>query len=116
MIHTTRRVTSSSLAAIRNAQGRQIARTVYGARNGSGGNNVTVAQLGGGRLQQARGFSQTIPSRSALGFAVQPKETEDMVGGEGEGEDPMGRPEHAVISTFDLFSIGGPYSYQLPCL
>jgi len=107
MIHATCRVTSSSLIIIRNAHGRQVARKAFGARTGTRG-NITVARLGGGRLQQFRGFSQTTPSRSTLNLAFQPKEG-DIVKGEGKNEDPLGRPEHAVISTFDLFSIGGPY-------
>jgi len=107
MIRATCRVTSSSLI-LRNAQGRQVARRAFGARKGNGG-NFTVAQLGGGRLQQSRGFSQTTPSRSTLNLAFQPKEEGGIVKGEGKNEDPLGRPEHAVISTFDLFSIGGPY-------
>jgi hypothetical protein len=114
MIPTARRAASSSLPVVRNAQGRHVARNVRGARTGAGGNNVTVARLGGGRLQQIRGLSSTTPTRSALDLALKPKE--DIVKGEGKDEEPLGRPEHAVISTFDLFSIGGPYSYPLYCL
>ena len=110
MIPTTaRRATSNSLAIVRNAQGRQIARKPCGV----GGN---IAQLGGG-FQLTRGFSHTRPSRSALNSALQPKEKKekaDVVKGESKKGDPLGRPEHAVISTFDLFSIGGPYSYPPP--
>ena len=112
MIPATRRVTSGSLTVVRNAQGRQIARNL-GARTGT---NVSAVWLGGGGLQQTRGFSQTSPSRSALNFALNPNEKGDIVKGEDKNEDPLGRPEHAVISTFDLFSIGGPYSYLSPCL
>jgi len=108
MIPAARRVTSSSLTVVRNGQGRQVSRNACGARTGSGVNNVTVAQLGG-RHPQTRGFSQTAPSRSALDFALKPKEG-DILKAEAKNEDPLGRPEHAVISTFDLFSIGGPYS------
>jgi len=107
---TTRRMTSSSLIAIRNTHGLQVARNACQVR--AGGINVTVAQLGGGRLQQTRGFSDSTPSRSALNFVLQPTEKGDVVKGEGKSEDPLGRPEHAVISTFDLFSIGGPYPQQ----
>jgi len=103
---TTCRVASRSLTA----QGRQVARRTYGV----GVNNVTVAQLGGREFQQTRSLSQTRPSRSALNFALQSKEKGDVVKGESKNEDPLGRPEHAVISTFDLFSIGGPYSYPPP--
>ena len=103
----TRRMTSNSLAVVCGAQGRRIIRN---------GNNFTVAQLGGGGLQQTRGFSRTTPSRSALNSAIQPKEKGGILKGEGKSEDPLGRPEHAVISTFDLFSIGGLCSYQSPCL
>lgn len=114
---TTRRVTSSSHIAVRNAGGRQVARhTTWGTRNGVGGNQVTVAQFGEGRHQQTRGFFQTCPSRSALNSAIQPKEKGDIVRGESQSEGSLGRPEHAVISTFDLFSIGGPWSYSPPYL
>ena len=106
---TTRRVASSSLTA----QGRQVARRTCGV-----GVNVTVAQLGGRRFQQTRSLAQTHPSRSALNFALQSKEKKEKgdIKGENKNEDLLGRPEHAVISTFDLFSIGGPYSYPLPYL
>jgi len=109
----TRRVTSSSLAIVRNAQGRQVARKTCG----TSGDNATVAQLDRRKFQQTRDFSQTHPSRSALNSALQPKEKKekgDTVRGESKNEDPLGRPEHAVISTFDLFSIGGPCSYPPP--
>jgi len=103
----TRRVVSTSLTA----QGRQVARKTCGV----GVNNVTVAQLGGRKFQQTRSLSQTHPSRSALNYALQSeKKEEGDVKGESKNEDPLGRPEHAVISTFDLFSIGGPYSYSPP--
>ena len=105
---TARRVTSSSLVAIRNAGGRQVARqATWGKRT----NNITVAQFSEGIHQQTRGFFQTSPSRSALNSALQPKEKDDTVRGESKSEDSLGRPEHAVISTFDLFSIGGSDSY-----
>ena len=115
MFPTARRAASSSLPVVRNAQGRHVARNVRGARTGAGGNNVTIARLGGGSLQQIRGLSSTTPTRSALDLALKPKE-EDIVNGGGKDEEPLGRPEHAVISTFDLFSIGGPYSYPSYCL
>ena len=114
---TTRRVTSSSLIVVRNAGGRQVARhATWGTRNGVGGNKVTVTQFGEGKHQQTRGFFQTHPSRSALNLATQPKEKGDTATGESQSEDSLGRPEHAVISTFDLFSIGGPCSHSPPYL
>ena len=111
MIPVTRRATSSSLTAVRNTRGHQVPRNVtrWGELTGAGGNNVIVAQLGGGRLQHARGFSQSNPSRSVLTFALGGDEKEDVAKGEGQDDDPLSRPEHAVISTFDLFSIGGPH-------
>ena len=109
MIPVTRRATSCSLTVVRNAQGRQVTRV----RTGTSGNSIAVAQVGRGRLQQARVFSQTHPRRSALNLALEPNENGDVAKGEGEDE---ARPEHAVISTFDLFSIGGPYSCFQPCL
>ena len=114
MIPATRRATSGSLTVVNNARGPQVLRNVTrcGKRTGAGGNNVIVAQLGGGRLQQARAISQTSPSRSVLTFALRRDGKEDVVKGETQDEDPLGRPEHAVISTFDLFSIGGPYFYS----
>jgi len=114
MIPVTRRATSGSLTVVRNAQGHQVSRngiTRLGWRTGAGG-NVTIAQLGGGILQQARGISRTSPSRSVLTSTLRRDEKEDVVKDEGQDEDPLGRPEHAVISTFDLFSIGGPYPYS----
>ena len=53
-----------------------------------------------------------------MNFALQSKEKKEKgdIKGENKNEDLLGRPEHAVISTFDLFSIGGPYSYPLPYL
>lgn len=115
MLLATRRATSSSLTFVRNARGHQVHCNVTRCerRTGAGGNNVIVAQLSGGRLQQARGFSQSSPSRSVLTSTLKRDEKEDVVKREGQDEDPLGRPEHAVISTFDLFSIGGPYSYLL---
>ena len=107
MISVARRATSRSLTVLRNSQG-------HHARTGAGGSNVTVAQLGGGILQQTRGFSRTGPSRSALNVALKPNEKGDSAKQEGKNEDPLGRPEHAVISTFDLFSIGGLYSCSSP--
>jgi len=113
MIPVTRRATSGSLTFVLNARGHQVSRHVTRwERTGAGGNNVIVARLGGGRFQQARGFSQTSPSRSVLTSALGRDGKEDIVREEGQDEDPLGRPEHAVISTFDLFSIGGPYSYS----
>lgn len=105
---TTRRVTSSSLAIISSVHGRQVARNACRARPEAGDNDATVAQLGEGRFQQTRGFSHSTPSRSALNFVLRPTEKGGIVKDEGKSEDPLGRPEHAVISTFDLFSIGGP--------
>ena len=113
---TARRMTSSSLIAVRNAGGRQVARhATWGKRTGVDGNNVTVAQFSQGNHQQTRGFFQTFPSRSALNSAIRPKEKDDTVRDESKSEDSLGRPEHAVISTFDLFSIGGPCSCSPPC-
>jgi len=114
MIPATRRAASSSLTVVRNARGRQVPRNVTwcGERTGAGGSNVIVS---GGRLQQTRGFSQTTPSRSAL-TALKREENKDIVKGEGQDEDPLRRPEHAVISTFDLFSVGGPLSRSSSCL
>ena len=110
ILAATRRVTSGSLAVVRNPRGRQVASKTCG----TGGDNATVAQLGGRKFQQTRGFSQTRPSRSALNSALQPKEKGNTVRDEGKNEDPLSRPEHAVISTFDLFSIGGPCSHPPP--
>ena len=112
---TTRRVTSSSLSVIvRDTQGRQVARKARVAGTGLGGNSVTVVQLGGRKFQQTRDFSQTRPSRSVLNSAHQPNEKRNIVKAEGRSEGPLSRPEHAVISTFDLFSIGGPYFHPPP--
>jgi hypothetical protein len=107
---TARRAASSSLLSCATPRVATSHVMSVGRETGAGGNNVTVARLGGGRLQQIRGLSSTtLPTRSALDLALKPKE--DIVKGEGKDEEPLGRPEHAVISTFDLFSIGGPYSY-----
>ena len=107
MIPVTRRAT---LTAVRSLPGRQLACNTFGTRTGDCGKNVIVAQYGRRGLQHTRGFSQTTPSWSSLNFVLQPKEKRDIVEREGENEDSPGRPEHAVISTFDLFSIGGPHS------
>ena len=109
MIPVARRAASSSLTIVRNNRS-QVPRnaTKCGGRTGAGG-NVIVSQLGR-RLQQTRTFTQTSPSRSALASALGRGGDEDIVKGEDQNEDsePLDRPEHAVISTFDLFSIGGP--------
>lgn len=104
MIPIPRRVASGSLAVVRNAQVRQVTRNALWVRTGGDSKNVTTVQHGGRGPNQTRGFSQTTPTWSAPDFVLQPKEK----GGDAKNEDPPGRPEHAVISTFDLFSIGGP--------
>lgn len=110
MIPAARRATPGSLPVVRNVQGRQVARNTVGARTISGGKNIVVAQHERERPQHARGFSRTIPGRSSLNFVLQPKEKGEILKREGRNEDPLGQPEHAVISAFDLFSIGGSHS------
>ena len=111
MIPVTRRAASSFLTVVRNVRG-QVPRnaTRCGERTGASG-NVIVAQLGR-RLQQTRTLTQTSPSRSALASALGRDTDEDIVKGEDQNEEPLDRPEHAVISTFDLFSIGGSSFYS----
>ena len=105
MIPATRRAATSCLIISCKAQGRQFA---LGAGTSVGCHHIS-AQLDGGTHQQTRGFSQTTSNLSALNHVPLRKEKGD-VKSDGKSEDPLGRPEHAVISTFDLFSIGGPYS------
>lgn len=109
MIPATRRVAPGSLTVVRNVQGRQVARNTFGALAGGGGKNLVVVQHGTGRSLLTRSFSHTSTSRSSLNFVLQPKERGDTINCEARNEESPGRPEHAVISTFDLFSIGGPY-------
>lgn len=111
MIPATRRVTPGSLTIVRNVQGRQVARNTLRTRTGRSGENLIVAQHDRGSFQHTRGFSQTTPSWTSLNFVLQPKEKGDIAKREDKNGDSLGRPEHAVISTFDLFSIGGPYPY-----
>ena len=114
MIPATRCATPASLTVVRNVQG-QVARSTFGTRPSIGGKNI-VAQHGRGMPQHTRSFSRTTPAWSSLNFVFQPKETEkeDVIKREDMTEHPLGRPEHAVISTFDLFSIGGLYSNPSP--
>ena len=105
MIPATRRTAASCLTISCKAQGRQFA-----LRAGiSVGCHHIAVQHDGVRPQQTRGFSQTTPSLSTLN-PVPLRKGERDVKSDVKNEDPLGRPEHAVISTFDLFSIGGPYS------
>ncbi|KAF9786356.1 L-serine ammonia-lyase [Thelephora terrestris] len=111
MLPAIRRVTSGSLTTVRKAQGLQVAQVAFGSRTGFDGKNVTAVQRSEGGSRHARTISHTAPSRSSLNSVLQQKEEGGIIKGEGKKEGPLGQPEHAVISTFDLFSIGvGPSS------
>ena len=113
MIPAARRVTSGSLTVVRKAQGLQVTLNAFGSRTGVDGKNFAAVQRGGRGPQHARTIFYTAPSRSSLNSVLQPKEEGEIIKSDGKKDDPLGQPEHAVISTFDLFSIGGPYFYLL---
>ena len=113
MIPAARRVTSGSLTVVRKAQGPQVTLNAFGSRTGIDGKTFTAVRRGGRGPQHARTIFYTAPSRSSLNSVLQPKEEGEIIKSDGKRDDPLGQPEHAVISTFDLFSIGGPYFYPL---
>ena len=59
------------------------------------------------RLSLQRHLSHSAILSSAVQHAAWAKEPEEESSNQDVAPAPLQRPEHAVISTFDLFSIGG---------